>query len=232
MSGSLTSLYTFSKGDWYYTADFEEPFFHEGPVDGQDTWKAKGDQQVKDLSLYMGGQGYARTSLKIPVNSEYKIKFHYLMDDSEGEAKVRISGDNAVLRDMDKNLKGNFPLYITSEQERGMSVLSCVMGGEMTKLMEAPLGEWNDLSVIVDTAQAVYCVKSISLNADIIEFDEGELPLEERYFEKEIDMFDINVEGEAGFYIDNLTVCAPDLPEPSFPIIFVLAAFMLLKKKN
>jgi hypothetical protein len=232
MSGSLTSLYTFSKGGWYYTADFEEPFFHEGPVDGQDTWKAKGDQQVKDLSLYMGGQGYARTSLKIPVNSEYKIKFHYLMDDSEGEAKVRISGDNAALRDMDKNLKGNFPLYITSEQESGMSVLSCVMGGEMTKLMEAPLGEWNDLSVIVDTAQAVYCVKSISLNADIIEFDEGELPLEERYFEKEIDMFDINVEGEAGFYIDNLTVCAPDLPEPSFPIIFVLAAFLLLKKKN
>lgn len=232
MSGSLTSLYTFSKGGWYYTADFEEPFFHEGPLDGQDTWKAKGDQQVKDLSLYMGGQGYARTSLKIPVNSEYKIKFHYLMDDSEGEAKVRISGDNAALRDMDKNLKGNFPLYITSDQYSGTSVLSCVIEGEMTTLMEAPLGEWNDLSVVVDTAQAAYCVRSISLNGDTMEFDEGELPLEERYFEKEIDMFDINVEGEAGFYIDNLTVCAPDLPEPSFAIIFVLAAFMLLKEKN
>ena len=232
MSGSLTSLYTFSKGGWYYTADFEEPFFHEGPLDGQDTWKAKGDQQVKDLSLYMGGQGYARTSLKIPVNSEYKIKFHYLMDDSEGEAKVRISGDNAALRDMDKNLKGNFPLYITSDQYSGTSVLSCVIEGEMTTLMEAPLGEWNDLSVVVDTAQAAYCVRSISLNGDTMDFDEGELPLEERYFEKEIDMFDINVEGEAGFYIDNLTVCAPDLPEPSFAIIFVLAAFMLLKEKN
>ena len=180
----------------------------------------------------MGGQGYARTSLKIPVNSEYKIKFHYLMDDSEGEAKVRISGDNAALRDMDKNLKGNFPLYITSDQYSGTSVLSCVIGGEMTTLMEAPLGEWNDLSVVVDTAQAVYCVKSISLNADTIEFDEGELPLEDRYFEKEIDMFDISMEGDLGFYLDSLTVCAPDLPEPAIMTFFALAAFILLKKKN
>ena len=232
MSGSLTSLYTFSKGGWYYTADFEEPFFQEGPVDGQDTWRAKGDQVIKDLSLYMGGQGYARTSLKIPTNSEYKIQFNYYVENQLKQGTVRLSGDNAALRDMDKNLKGNFPLYISRDAANENSVVSCVMGGTLTNLFTAPLDDWNNLAVVVDAAQSVYCVRSISLNGDTIEFDEGELPLEDRYFEKEIDMFDINMEGDLGFYFDDLTVCHPDLPEPAILTLFALAVFMLLKKNN
>lgn len=238
MSGSLTSLYTYSKGDWYYTSDFEEPFYKAGALDGQDIWRAKGDQRIggklnKRQFLYMGGQGYARTSLKIPKNSEYKIKLYYYVERPPWRrGTVRLSGDNAALRDMDKNLKGNFPLYISRDALNSNTVVSCMMDGALTNLLYAPLDAWNELSVVVDTAPAAYCVRSICLNEDTIEFEEGALPLEERYMEKEIDMFDMNMEGDLGFYIDHLTVCHPDLPEPAILTLFALAAFILIKKKN
>ena len=145
---------------------------------------------------------------------------------------VRLSGDNAALRDMDKNLKGNFPLYISRDSLNSNTVVSCMMDGALTNLLYAPLDAWNELSVVVDTAPAAYCVRSICLNEDTIEFEEGALPLEERYMEKEIDMFDMNMEGDLGFYIDHLTVCHPDLPEPAILTLFALAAFILIKKKN
>lgn len=236
MSGSLTSLYTYSKGDWYYTSDFEEPFYKEGALDKQDTWRAKGSQKIvthnRRQCLSVSEEGYARTSMKIPENAEYRIKLLYCMNDTDGEAKVRISGDNAALRNMDKNLKGNFPLYITPDQSSGTSVLSCMMNGEMTTLMEAPLGEWNELSMTIDTDPAASCVRSIALNDDIMEFDDGELPLEERYQDKEIDMLEIAMENSVDFYVDNLTVCSSEIPEPAILTLFAFAAFLLLKKKN
>lgn len=236
--GSLTSLYTYSKGDWYYTSDFEEPFYKAGALDGQDTWRAKGDQRIggklnKRQFLYMGGQGYARTSLKIPKNSEYKIKLYYYVERPPWRrGTVRLSGDNAALRDMDKNLKGNFPLYISRDSLNSNTVVSCMMDGALTNLLYAPLDAWNELSVVVDTSPGAYCVRSVCLNEDTVEFEEGALPLAERYMEKDIDMFDMNMEGDLGFYIDHLTVCAPDLPEPGvFALVSALALLLAARRK-
>lgn len=235
-AGSLTSLYTFSKGGWYYTSDFEEPFYKKGALDGQDTWSARGGQAVvsfdKRRCLCVSGEGYARTSLSVPKNAEYRIKLLYRMEASAGSGKVRISCDNTGLRDMDKNLKGNFPLYITNESESGASVVSCVMDGTMTNLFTAPLDAWNELSVTVDTDPAAFCVRSIGLNSDIIEFGDGDLPLEDRYLEKDINMLEIALENGASFYVDNLVVSSSEIPEPAMLTLFALAAFMLLKRRN
>ncbi|MBQ7555794.1 hypothetical protein IJS98_05000 [bacterium] len=234
--GSLTNLYTYSKGGWHYTSDFEEPYYELGLVNGQDTWTAKGSQSIvsfgKRQCLEICEAGYARTSLKIPKNSEYKIKLLYYMKTSEGEATVRISGDNVSLRDMDKNLKGNFPLYIKMDPESGTSVISCTMNGEMTTLMEAPLDEWNELAITVDTAPAAACVRSIDLNDDVMEFDDGELPLEDRYLEKDIDMLEIAMENSAGFYVDNLIVCSSDVPEPALLAFLAFASLIFIRKKK
>ena len=234
--GSLTSLYTYSKGGWFYTSDFEEPYYNLGSVSGQDTWTARGSQSIvsfdKRQCLEMCEDGYARTSLKLPKNSEYKIKLLYYMEYSEGEGKVRISGDNASLRDMDKNLKGNFPLYIDLDHESGESVLSCMAEGVLTNLMSAPLDKWNELSITVDTAPAASCVRSITLNDDVMEFDEGDLPLEDRYLEKDIDMLEIAMENSVGFYVDNLIVCASDIPEPALLALLAFLSFIFIRKKK
>lgn len=234
--GSLTSLYTYSKGGWFYTSDFEEPYYNLGSVSGQDTWTARGSQSIVSFDrrqcLEMCEDGYARTSLKLPKNSEYKIKFLYYMEYSEGEGKVRISGDNASLRDMDKNLKGNFPLYIDLDHESGESVLSCMVEGVLTNLMSAPLDKWNELSITVDTAPAASCVRSIILNDDVMEFDEGDLPLEDRYLEKDIDMLEIAMENSVGFYVDNLIVCASDIPEPALLPLLAFLSFIFIRKKK
>ena len=235
--GSLTSLYTYSKGGWYYASNFEEPYYKAGALNGQDTWSAKGDQRIggartNRLFLYMGGQGYARTSLKIPKNCEYKIKFNYYVERPARHGTVRISGDNASLRDMDKNLKGNFPLYISRDSENSNTVVSCVMEGTLTNLLSAPLDEWNELSVVVDTAPSVYCVRSIILNDDVMEFDEGDLPLEDRYLEKDIDMLEIAMENSVGFYVDNLIVCASDIPEPALLALLAFLSFIFIRKKK
>lgn len=229
--GSLTSLYTYSKGGWHYASDFEEPFYKIGLVSGQDTWTAKGDQNIvafdKRQCLSMGGSGYARTSLKVPKNSEYRLRLLYYMESSGGECSVRISGDNATLRDIDKGLKGNFPLYVTRDSESGESVLACMAEGALTNLAYAPLDEWNELSVVVDATPANGCIRSICLNDDLMEFGDGELPLEERYLDKDVDMLEIAAEGDPGFYVDNLTVSSGGIPEPgAVALLAVLGVFL------
>ncbi|MBR5624070.1 hypothetical protein IKW72_03560 [bacterium] len=232
--GALTSLYTYSKGGWHYASDFEEPYYKLGYLGGQDTWTAKGEQSVaafdKRQCLAMGGAGYARTSLKIPKNSEYRLRLLYYMESSGENCSVRISGDNESLRDMDKNLKGNFPLYINLDPESGESELFCMAEGVLTNLMSAPLDEWNELSVVVDSTPANGCIRSISLNDDLKEFGDGELPVEERYLDKDIDMLEIAMAGDAIFYVDNLTVSSGSVPEPW--LFTLTAAVCLLLKRS
>ena len=178
----------------------------------------------------MGGAGYARTSLKIPKNSEYRLRLLYYMESSGENCSVRISGDNESLRDMDKNLKGNFPLYINLDPESGESELFCMAEGVLTNLMSAPLDEWNELSVVVDSTPANGCIRSISLNDDLKEFGDGELPVEERYLDKDIDMLEIAMVGDAIFYVDNLTVSSGSVPEPW--LFTLTAAVCLLLKRS
>ena len=48
-AGSVTSLFTFACGGVYYTCDFEEPWFHDGSIRGQETWTYDTDQPAENF---------------------------------------------------------------------------------------------------------------------------------------------------------------------------------------
>ena len=239
--GSITSLFTFAKGGWYYTTEFEGGSYDLGFLRGQDTWVA-GASVKKDnprVVLKEGMQcarlrndGYIKTSCYVPAESAFTFKslFYVEEGDDEGYAKVSFIDDTGYL-----------PFYICRDKALRRAVLGYIPANDDTFVMlaTAPYGEWQEFSFSLDTDLERNEVLSVTFGDYHEDFPEGTVFLKTEYDTCAVSNLTIRVEGDseeeeatvAPFYFDNIVVHDNAVPEPLVGLVFAALALMALRKK-
>ena len=238
--GSITSLFTFAKGGWYYATEFEGNWYHEGDLRGQDTWLAgsEGSEQAPSVATKFGSQcvempdiGYIKTSCYVPSESAFTFKSRFLVEsgDDKGYAKVSFIDE-----------KGFMPFYICRDKELRLATLGYFPAGSETfeMLAQASLDKWQDFSFSIDTALEKNEVLSLTFGETEIVFPEGTFFLNNEYDLCAVSNLTIRVlsdseeeETVAPFYFDNIVVRDNSVPEPLAGLIITALALLALRKK-
>ncbi|MBP5627810.1 hypothetical protein J6X96_06570 [bacterium] len=238
--GSITSLFTFAKGGWYYATEFEGSWYEPGGLRGQDTWLAgvEGSGKEPKVSAKEGAQcaelpgtGYIKTSCFVPPESAFTFKSRFFVEngDDEGYAKVSFIDDT-----------GFMPFYICRDREIRKAVLGYFPAGSDTfeNLAQANMGEWQNFSFSIDTNLERNEVLSVTFGDTEITFPEGTFFLNNEYDTCAVSNLTIRVssgseeeETVAPFYFDNIVVHDNAVPEPLAGLFFAALALFNLRKK-
>ena len=239
--GSITSLFTFAKGGWYYATEFEGEWYREGALRDQDTWLAgsDGSPEAPSVSFMEGAQcaklpgaGFIKTSCFVPAESAFTFKSRFFVEsgDDEGYAKVSFIDDT-----------GFMPFYLCRDKDLRQVVLGCVPAGgdEFEPLAYAPLDTWQEFSFSLDTSMDKNEVLNLVFGDTEIEFPEGTFFLNNEYDLYAVSNLTIRVENGseeeetavAPFYFDNIVVHDNSVPEPLAGLLFMALAIFVLRKK-
>ena len=239
--GSITSLFTFAKGGWYYTTEFEGESYQRGNLRGQDTWLS-GSEKPEETPVVtskegrqcaeLPGAGFIKTTCYVPAESAFTFKslFYVEEGDDEGYAKVSFIDDTGFL-----------PFYLCRDKALRKVVLGYVPANDDTFVMlaTAPYGEWQEFSFSLDTDLERNEVLSVTFGDYHEDFPEGTVFLKTEYDTCAVSNLTIRVEGDseeeeatvAPFYFDNIIVHDNAVPEPLFGLALIALALLALRKK-
>lgn len=240
--GSLTSLFTFAKGGWYYATEFEGDWYHEGKLRCQDTWLA-GSEKPEDAPFVtklegeqcaeLPGVSFIKTSCFVPAESAFtfKSRFFAKSGDDEGYAKVSFIDDT-----------GFMPFYLCRDKDLRKVVLGYIPAGSDTfeMLATAPYDTWQEFSFSLDTSMEKNEVLSVTFGDYHEDFPEGTIFLNTEYDTCAVSNLTIRAENGAEeeeenadiapFYFDNIVVHDNAVPEPFAGLLFTALALLALRK--
>ena len=212
--GALTTLVTFAVGGWYYGSDFLGPFFHYGPLNGQESWTA-GAPECEIVNL--AGENaikypFATTTelaAKIPQDGVFTFSGRVYSEELADDSYFHIGT-------VDGN--GYKVMYISREGDPRELQFGYFQGNTWTPIATAPFGEWVDFSFTMDTDPNVASITEITFGDFVTNFAVGDLPLEPKYDGKRIEKFTIgchDVANPAGMYMSRIVIKDPSVPEPA-----------------
>ncbi|MBR5946361.1 hypothetical protein IKZ80_04665, partial [bacterium] len=242
--GSITSLFTFAKGGWYYTTEFDGEGYKLGNLRGQDTWLS-GSEKPEDAPKIVLNEGmqcarlrndsFIKTTCYVPAESAFTFKSLLFVEESddEGYAKVSFIDDTGFL-----------PFYLCRDKALNKVVLGYVPANDDTFVMlaTAPYGEWQEFSFSLDTSMERNEVLSVTFGDYHEDFPEGTIFLKTEYDLCAVSNLTIRVENGseeeteedvdiAPFYFDNIVVHDNAVPEPLFGLALIALALFALRKK-
>lgn len=242
--GSITSLFTFAKGGWYYTTEFEGESYQMGDLRGQDTWLSGSEKPEKTPVVTskegrqcaeLPGAGFIKTTCYVPAESAFTFKSLVYVEegDDEGYAKVSFIDDTGFL-----------PFYICRDKALRCAVLGYVPANDdnFVMLTTAPYGEWQEFSFSLDTDLERNEVLSVTFGDYHEDFPEGTVFLKTEYDLCAVSNLTVTVENGseeeteedaeiAPFYFDNIIVHDNAVPEPLFGLALIALALLALRKK-
>ncbi|MBO7543708.1 BACON domain-containing protein [bacterium] len=233
---AITSLVTFSKGGWYYTTDFSEPFYTGGDLKGQDYWKVTNKASSPTVgekdgvpAVYFPETSVATVPALGPSNSVITIKAEFLMEDNENTTYAEIVQNGET---------GFLPVRIRRDKENHQALIGYVAGGEFMTWFTAPLDEWNTVSFTMDTDVAYACALSASVNGVTTNFAEGDVPLNGGFDDQPLTSVGFKTQNDGpdemydtGVWFSKLAAYDGSLPEPAlFGLIALALAFIARKR--
>ena len=229
--GALTALVTFAVGGWYYGADFLGPFFHYGPLNGQESWTA-GAPECEIVNL--AGENaimypFATTTelaAKIPQDGVFTFS---------GRVYSEELADDSYFHFGTVDGSGYKVMYISREGDPRELQFGYFQGNTWTPIATAPFGEWVDFSFTMDTDPNVASVTEITFGDFVTNFAVGDLPLEPKYDGKRIEKFTIgchDVANPAGMYLSRIVIRDPSVPEPAIIALLALLGLAFARKQR
>ena len=239
--GCLTTMVSCARGGIYYTADFEEPYFHPGNINGQDGWTLDPEQSVSNLWAsveeidgqyalrYYDCGGYSGSLIPAYIPAYQKFTFSCkIYVPSEGP-------DQAILY---VKQFGHNPLqefWVWRDNESGCAWLY-VKNYEELELPAAPLDEWFDFSYTLDMGFEKWQTTDITFGDCVTNVTPLEI-----YFENDRDgdpvtalcicsSGDKDEEVYANIYVDDIQVFDATVPEPAVIALLAGLVALLLRK--
>lgn len=240
-SGCATTMVTFAQGGVYYSADFEEPYFVQGDIQGQDGWYYDTDATLSNmvarveeedgsncLRYYAAGY-YCGTMipLEIPAYSRFRFSARIKVPE-EGE-------DESILYIKQFGHKPLQEFWIWRDKKNGLAQLY-VKNYEDLELPPVSLDEWFDFSYTVDMAYDRWMTTDIQFGDCVTNVEHCQI-----YFENERDGEPVNAlsicssgdywEGKlANILVDDILVTDADVPEPAC-LVLLLALLALGRRR-
>ena len=239
--GCVTTMVSCARGGVFYSADFEEPYFHLGNINGQDGWTLDPEQNVSNLWAFVeevDGQqalryydcgGYSGSLIPAYVPSWTKFTFSSrIMIPSKGP-------DQSILY---VKQFGHNPLqefWVWRDLESGVAQLY-VKGFDELELPGAPLDEWFDFSYTLDMSYDKMRTTDITFGDCVTNVDALELYFE-NYREGEpvtalciCSSGNLDEEAYANIYVDDITVFDATVPEPALFVLLLAGVALVLRK--
>ncbi|MBR5624034.1 hypothetical protein IKW72_03380 [bacterium] len=227
-AGSVTSIFTFACGGVYYTCDFEEPWFKNGSIRGQETWSYDPDvdpesfeERVEDgvLSI-MTAPGYVGLRADVVAPNAGTVTVHTaVFCPSEG-----VDGGTLFFKQNDAWPYAEF--MITRDSENEQMVLRKSGVEEEVFSMTAPLDEWVPFS---------YTFWFDDQTISEVTFGEETVNPQELFIENETKAFTryiVCASEEANFQIDDVMISEYGIvPEPACLALLALVAAAFLRRK-
>ncbi|MBR5901746.1 BACON domain-containing protein, partial [bacterium] len=233
-AGCATSIVAFVVGNVYYFADFEEPFFLEGDITGQDEWEndwPEGNNAyvlttnaTQCLMIETGGGygGYYHT-LEVPRNSLMRFDMDFFVPPAIFEDPERL--DQSILHlKQNSTYEPSIELMIAPSLGAGVPILVGTAMGEDYDLVLAEYAEdWMHLSYTIDYAEG-----------QLVEFSIGDtVEHPEFVYTKDSDvpctLFCICVGSQVNLQVDNVKVSV--VPEPAVLGFLALLGLALIRRK-
>ena len=229
--GAITSVVTFSVGGWYYGADFLGPFFHYGPLNGQESWTA-GAPECEIVNL--AGENAIKYPFATTTEVQAKIPLGGIFTFS-GRVYSEELADDSYFHIGTVDGSGYYPMYISREGDPRELQFGYFQGNTWTPIATAPFGEWVDFSFTMDTDVTVASVTEITFGDFVTNFAIGDLPLNPSYDFKRIEKFTIgchDVANPAGMYLSRIVIRDPSVPEPAIIALLALLGLAFARKQR
>ena len=212
--GAITSVVTFAVGGWYYGADFLGPFFHYGPLNGQESWTA-GAPECEIVNL--AGENAIKYPFATTTEVQAKIPLGGIFTFSGRVYSEELADDSYFhIGTVDGN--GYKVMYISREGDPRELQFGYFHGNTWTPIATAPFGEWVDFSFTMDTDVSVASVTEITFGDFVTNFAIGDVALDPKYDNVRIEKFTIgchDVANPAGMYMSRIVIRDPSVPEPA-----------------
>ena len=227
-AGSVTSVFTFACGGVYYTCDFEQPWFNDGSIRGQETWSYDPDvlpenfeERVEDGALnIMTAPGYVGLRADVVAPNAGTVTVHTaVFCPSEG-----VDGGTLYFKQNDAWPYAEFA--ITRDSENNEMVLRKTDVEPEVFSMTAPLDEWVDFSYTIWFDDQT--ISEVTFGDLTVEPAELFISNETKAFTRYI----VCASQEANFQIDDVMISEYGIvPEPGMIALIALALAAFLRRK-
>ena len=227
-AGSVTSIFTFACGGVYYTCDFEEPWFKNGSIRGQETWSYDPDvdpesfeERVEDGALsIMTAPGYVGLRADVVAANAGTVTVHTaVFCPSEG-----VDGGTLYFKQNDAWPYAEFT--ITRDSENQQMILKKSGVEEEVFSMTAPLDEWVPFSYTIWFDDQT--ISEVTFGEETVEPAELFIENETKAFTRYI----VCASEEANFQIDDVMISEYGIvPEPACLALLALVVAAFLRRK-
>ena len=230
-AGIVTSVFTFASGGVYYTADFDQPWFHEGTIRGQEGWSYDPDVLSEEFDEEVTGDGTLRVG--------HAPGYTGLRSDIIAPNKDQVSVSTWFYAASDAGLDGGI-LYVkqndawpyiefrlTRDVAEGIVRLTATGIEETNFFMTASLDEWHPFVYTIDFPNET--ITEITFGDDTMN-TESIFSLSN--MKKDFKRYIVCSSEEAAFEIDNISIYDPkQVPEPAVIALVALALAAFLRRK-
>ena len=234
-AGCATSVVAFVVGNVYYFADFEEPFFKEGDITGQDEWE---NDWPEGNNAYVfttnatqclmietgGGYGGYYHSLDVPWNSLMRFDMDFFVPSAIFNDPERLTIPILHLK-QNGTSDPSIELRVAPDMMDGVPILvGDAVGYEDYPLVIADYPEdWTHLSYTIDY-----------MEGKLVEFSIGDATEHPDYvytYDSDVPctLFCICVGSQVNLQVDNVKVSV--VPEPAVIGFLVLLALALIRRR-
>lgn len=241
ITGAVTGLVSFAVGGWYYGTDFQPPYFHEGPLNGQSGWSGTEGIIIEKINgencLTFPANATASLAASVPNQAAFTLQGRVLAETAEKSAYVRIGTIDGY---------GYRPVYLVKDNASSTINICCVNdNNEFDVLLSQNISdEWVDFSFTMDTDINVGAVIKVTLGE---EEKEVSYTTDPDYDWTAIDQFSFTTytydEGssinqavaadgaQTGLHIARLIIRDPSLPEPATALFLLALGALFLRRK-
>ena len=234
-AGCATSVVAFVVGNVYYFSDFEEPFFKEGDITGQDEWENDWPEGNNAYVLTTnatqclmietgGGYGGYYHALDVPRNSFMRFDMDLFVPSAIFEDPERLTIPMLHLK-QNSTYQPSIELRVAPDVMDGVPILvGDAVGYEDYPLVIAEYaGEWTHLSYTIDYMEGKlveFSIGDVTENPDYVYTYDSDVPCT---------LFCVCVGSQVNLQVDNVKVSV--VPEPAVLGLLALLGLALLRRK-
>ena len=230
-AGVVTSVFTFASGGIYYTAEFDQPWFHEGTIRGQEGWSydpdvlsEEFDERVsEDGTLKIGhAPGYTglRSDIIAPNKDQVSVSTWFYAASDEGM-------DGAILYFKQNDAWPYIEFRLTRNLNEGVVKLTATGIEETNFFMTASMDEWHPFVYTIDFPHET--ITEITFGDETMD-TESIFSLSN--MKKDFKRYIVCSSEDAAFEIDNISIFDPkQVPEPAMIALVALALAAFLRRK-